>query len=139
MLSLYFFLDYNITVKKKVEEGKDTYIELIVDYWNDKGNNVIIIRSKQFIQGKTFEKKGSYRCYLGGAKPREALGGTAVSELTGGRYSEGFHGCISFLKVRKRLPTWASYGSQVNIKTNKDNDNLISWDNVLCRDTCAWV
>ena len=136
MLFLQSFPDYDITVSKKVEEGQNAMIELTVDSWKDDGNKESIIRNKQFIQEKVFEKKRSQRLYLGGAK--QALGGSAVSALSGGRYSEGFHGCISFLKIRKRPGGGTfSYGSQVDIKTNKDNKNVYEWDNVFCRETCA--
>ena len=91
------------------------------------------------MQEKAFEKKRSHRLYLGGAK--HALGGSAVSSLTGGRYTEGYHGCISRLKVRKTIMSekWGpiSYGSQVDIKTNKENKNVYEWGNTFCRETCG--
>ena len=108
----------------------------MVEYWRGNGQHQFSIRTKQFIQEKAFEKKRSQKLYLGGAK--QALGGSAVSSLTGGRYTEGYHGCISRLKIRKRPGGGTfSYGSQVDIKTNKDNKNVYEWGNTFCRETCG--
>ena len=110
-------------------------IELTIDYWKDAGEKSTETRNKQFTQEKAFQKKRSQRLYLGGAKP--VLGGSAVRGLTGGIYSDGFHGCISRLKIRKRPGGRSAYGSPIDIKTNKDNTNLYNWGNVFCKETCT--
>ena len=122
----------------KTVDDQNAEVELTVSHWKDgeEGAKQTVVRTKQFIQEKAFEKKRSQRLYLGGAK--QALGGSAVSSLTGGRYTEGYHGCISRLKIRKRPGGGTfSYGSQVDIKTNKDNKNVYEWGNTFCRETCG--
>ena len=110
-------------------------IDLTIEYWKDGEQKTKETRNKQFTQEKAFKKKRSQRLYLGGAKPM--LGGSsAVRGLTGGKYSDGFHGCISRLYIRKREGR-RTFGSEIDIKTNENNSNLYTWDNVYCKETCT--
>ena len=124
-----FFPGYNITIIKYGAIGQNVDVELHVVSWKENDVTLGDTREmKQYTQQKTFKKRRSEGLYLGGAQENQG-----VSSLTGGLYSKAFKGIINHLEIRKKTPK--SFGGVIDIKTTKNNKNVLSWSGVSCVDT----
>ena len=103
-----------------VDAVEKTEVSLTVTSWKDRGREVIVAeRKEKFSLVQSLKSERSKYLFLGGAESQDSF---AVTALTGERYSEGFYGCIRFLKIEKKVKSGKKhkkYGGYVAL--NKGN------------------